>query len=221
MSETKVAAAASEKKDETKTKKRGRKPKSNGVHTAKKGPDGKDIKRKHKRHPTYNTYLKDVLKELHPDVGISIKAMGVLNSMTCEVLDRTAAESARLHRLSKGVTLGTREIQTALRMLCSGVLARGAIQAGTKAVLEHRSSLGNEDALQKKASKKRASKKASKKGKEPKEANGAKESKSKKAKASKKKTSSKKTPSKKKAAAEATEDMDTEEGGAAEVLSMT
>jgi len=37
-------------------------------------------KRKRKRRESYSTYIYNVLKQVHPDVGVSSKAMSIMNS---------------------------------------------------------------------------------------------------------------------------------------------
>ncbi|GJX17344.1 zinc finger, CCHC-type containing protein [Tanacetum coccineum] len=52
---------------------------------------------------------------MHPDIGISSKAMGIMNSFINDIFEKLAAESSKLVRYNKKNTLSSREIQTALR----------------------------------------------------------------------------------------------------------
>ena len=57
---------------------------------------GADKKRKKKRKETYGIYIYNVLKQVHPDVGISAKAMSIMNSFVNDVFERIANEAQRL-----------------------------------------------------------------------------------------------------------------------------
>ena len=100
---------------------------------AAKSTDGKK-KRSKKRVESYSTYIYKVLKQVHPDTGISSKAMGILNSFINDIFDKIASEAARLARYNKKPTVTSREIQTAVRLVLPGELAKHAVSEGTKAV---------------------------------------------------------------------------------------
>ncbi|KAL1785210.1 histone H2B type 1-F J L [Sigmodon hispidus] len=50
--------------------------------------DGK--KRKRSRKESYSVYVYKVLKQVHPDTGISSKAMGIMNSFVNDIFKRIA-----------------------------------------------------------------------------------------------------------------------------------
>ena len=50
-------------------------------------------KRKGKRKESYAIYIYKVLKQVHPDTGISSKAMGIMNSFVNDIFERIATES--------------------------------------------------------------------------------------------------------------------------------
>jgi histone H3/H4 len=81
-----------------------------------------------------------VLKQVHPDTGISKKAMSIMNSFINDVFERIAGEAGRLVRYNSKATLSSREIQTAIRLLLPGELAKHAVSEGTKAVTKYTSS---------------------------------------------------------------------------------
>ncbi len=58
--------------------------------------------------------------------------MSILNSFINDIFDRLAAESGKLARYSKKATLSSREIQTAVRLVLPGELAKHAVSEGTK-----------------------------------------------------------------------------------------
>ncbi|CAG9465026.1 unnamed protein product [Pedinophyceae sp. YPF-701] len=90
--------------------------------------------RKRTKAETYKIYIYKVLKQVHPDTGISSKAMSIMNSFINDVFDRIATEASRLARYNKKPTITSREIQTAVRLILPGELAKHAVSEGTKAV---------------------------------------------------------------------------------------
>ncbi|KAJ8584939.1 histone-fold-containing protein [Rhizopogon salebrosus TDB-379] len=96
--------------------------------------DGTAKKRKKARKETYSSYIYKVLRQVHPDTGISTKAMGVLNSFVNDLFERIATEASKLASYSKKSTISSREIQTAVRLILPGELAKHAISEGTKSV---------------------------------------------------------------------------------------
>ncbi|XP_034473950.1 histone H2B-like [Drosophila innubila] len=95
-----------------------------------------DKKKKRKRKESYAIYIYKVLKQVHPDTGISSKAMSIMN----DIFERIAAEASRLAHYNKRSTITSREIQTAVRLLLPGELAKHAVSEGTKAVTKYTSS---------------------------------------------------------------------------------
>ena len=106
-----------------------------GKAPAKTAKDGKkDSKRRKTRKETYSTYIYKVLKQVHPDTGISNKAMSIMNSFVNDIFERIAAEASKLAAYNKRSTISSREIQTAVRLILPGELAKHAVSEGTKAV---------------------------------------------------------------------------------------
>ena len=104
--------------------------------TAKSG----DKKRHKKRKESYGIYIYKVLKQVHPDTGVSSKAMSIMNSFVNDLFERIANEASRLVKYNKKSTISSREIQTAVRLLLPGELAKHAVSEGTKAVTKYTSS---------------------------------------------------------------------------------
>ena len=98
-----------------------------------------DKKGRKKRRESYGIYIYKVLKQVHPDTGVSSKAMSIMNSFVNDIFDRIAAEASRLAQYSKRSTISSREIQTAVRLLLPGELAKHAVSEGTKAVTKYTS----------------------------------------------------------------------------------
>ena len=104
----------------------------------KKGKSGKKAARaaprKKSRTESYATYIYRVLKQVHPETGISKKGMSIMNSFINDIFERVVTEAGRLNRYNKKATLTSREIQTAVRLVLPGELAKHAVSEGTKAV---------------------------------------------------------------------------------------
>ncbi|PAA74955.1 hypothetical protein BOX15_Mlig017465g1, partial [Macrostomum lignano] len=98
-----------------------------------------DKKRKRRRKESYAIYIYKVLRQVHPDTGISSKAMMIMNSFVNDVFERIAGEASRLAHYNKRSTISSREIQTAVRLLLPGELAKHAVSEGTKAVTKYTS----------------------------------------------------------------------------------
>uniref|UniRef100_UPI00398E9087 uncharacterized protein n=1 Tax=Pristiophorus japonicus TaxID=55135 RepID=UPI00398E9087 len=100
--------------------------------TSQKG--GKERRRWRKE--SYSIYIYKV----HPDTGISSKAMGIMNSVVNDILEPIAGEASRLAHYNKRRTISSREIQTTVRLLLPGELAKHAVSEGTKVVTKYTSS---------------------------------------------------------------------------------
>jgi histone H2B len=99
-----------------------------------------------------------VLKQVHPDTGISNRAMSILNSFVNDIFERVATEASKLAAYNKKSTISSREIQTSyvspcssrgatsadiicrVRLILPGELAKHAVSEGTKAVTKYSSS---------------------------------------------------------------------------------
>ena len=88
---------------------------------------------------TYSVYIYRVLKQVHPETGISKRSMSIMNSFINDLFEKISAEAAKLVRYNKKQTLSSREIQTAVRLLLPGELAKHAVSEGTKAVTKYTS----------------------------------------------------------------------------------
>ncbi|GBP07988.1 Histone H2B.3 [Eumeta japonica] len=108
-------------------------PKTSGKAAKKSGKAQKNIsksdkkKKKHKRKESYAIYIYKVLKQVHPDTGISSKAMSIMNSFVNDIFERIAAEASRLAHYNKRSTITSREVQTSVRLLLPGELAKHAV----------------------------------------------------------------------------------------------
>eukprot|EP00353_Schmidingerella_taraikaensis_P015004 CAMPEP_0185622848 /NCGR_PEP_ID=MMETSP0436-20130131/59478_1 /TAXON_ID=626734 ORGANISM="Favella taraikaensis, Strain Fe Narragansett Bay" /NCGR_SAMPLE_ID=MMETSP0436 /ASSEMBLY_ACC=CAM_ASM_000390 /LENGTH=127 /DNA_ID=CAMNT_0028264685 /DNA_START=164 /DNA_END=547 /DNA_ORIENTATION=- len=99
--------------------------------TMRKAPKKAGIKN---RAETYSVYIYRVLKQVHPETGISKRSMSIMNSFINDIFEKISGEASKLVRYNKKQTLSSREIQTAVRLLLPGELAKHAVTEGTKAV---------------------------------------------------------------------------------------
>ena len=90
--------------------------------------------RRKKRVESYSTYIYKVLKQVHPDTGMSKKGMSIMNSFINDIFGKIAGEAGKLCSYNKKATLSSREVQTAVRLVLPGELAKHAVSEGTKAV---------------------------------------------------------------------------------------
>merc|ERR1712076_66206 len=103
--------AVKAQKDVATAGKRGRKP----------GQKGK------KRKESYGIYIYKVLKQVHPDTGVSSKAMSIMNSLVNDLFERIASQASQLSHIRKVTVITSRDIQTAVRLLLPGELAKHAV----------------------------------------------------------------------------------------------
>lgn len=78
---------------------------------------GEKKKRTKARKETYSSYIYKVLKQTHPDTGISTRAMSIMNSFVNDIFERVATEASKLATYTKKSTITSREIQTAVRLI--------------------------------------------------------------------------------------------------------
>ncbi|XP_024159854.1 histone H2B.2 [Rosa chinensis] len=129
-----------EKKDDNQASK-GEEEKSDDVKQIGEGGEKKEKKRKRRSTGKnreggegYKRYVYKVLKQVHPELGMSAKAMVVLNNYMNDMFDRLADEAAKLAMYTARKTLSSREIQGAVKLVLPGELGKHAMAEGTKAV---------------------------------------------------------------------------------------
>ncbi|XP_068652706.1 probable histone H2B.3 [Aristolochia californica] len=91
----------------------------------------------------YKRYVFKVLKQVHPGMGVSSRAMMVLNGFMSDMFERLADEAARLSKYTGRRTLSSREVQGAVRLVLPGELGKHAIAEGTKAVSNYMNALNS------------------------------------------------------------------------------
>jgi len=101
----------------------------------------KQVKKKKKRNETFALYIYKVLKQIHPETGISAKSMAIMNSFIIDIFERVCNESVRLIMYTRRRTLSSREIKTAVRLMLPGELSKHALSEGQKAVNKYTSDI--------------------------------------------------------------------------------
>lgn len=119
------------------------------THKTKKGPrktnkepttkDGAKVGQKKRHADTYNTYIYRALKQIH-DLGISGKAMMIMNSLVNDMFDQIAREAANLARINKRNTLAPADLDAAVKLIFPGELAEHAISEASKAIQKYSTS---------------------------------------------------------------------------------
>merc|ERR1712198_2487 len=140
LKSTKMAkkASASSKKAEKSVV-----PKAKPEKVKRYNKDGKEREKTVVRMDNFSTHIFKVLKQVHPDTGITSKSMSVINSFCNDIFDRLAREASKLCRRDrdggkkKTVSMTSRDIQTAVRLILPGELAKHAVSEGTKAVTKY------------------------------------------------------------------------------------
>jgi Core histone H2A/H2B/H3/H4 len=74
------------------------------------------------------------LKQVHPNAGISNKAISIMNSFCYDIFERFAKEAGELAKMAKKSTINSREIATAARLILPGDLFKHGEVEGRKAM---------------------------------------------------------------------------------------
>ena len=91
-------------------------------------------KRRRKGVASYKSYIFKVLKQVHPETRISKKGIAIINNFVTDTFEKIATEASKLCRIHKGMTMGSRDVQSAIRLVLPGELAKHAVSEGTKAM---------------------------------------------------------------------------------------
>lgn len=87
-----------------------------------------------------SSHIYKVLKQVHHDIGISNQAMLIMTSLVHDLATRIVYQVHKLcEKDNKTVcTISSREIQTAVRLLLPGELAKHAVSEGLKKILNNK-----------------------------------------------------------------------------------
>ena len=89
---------------------------------------------KKKRTESFNLYIFKVLKQVHPEIGMSKRAMNVMNGCVHDTFDRIAVEAGNIVKYNKKSTMNPRAIQCACKLVLPGELSKHAETEASKAV---------------------------------------------------------------------------------------
>ena len=87
-------------------------------------------KRNRRKTETYGVYIYNILRQVHPNVAVSSKTMSIMNSFVNNIFERIASKASCLPLQTKKSTISSREIQTAVRLLLPGELAKDVVSEG-------------------------------------------------------------------------------------------
>mmetsp|Transcript_3270 Transcript_3270/g.4754 ORF Transcript_3270/g.4754 Transcript_3270/m.4754 type:complete len:135 (+) Transcript_3270:3623-4027(+) len=93
--------------------------------------------RKKARKENFSVYIHKVLKQVHPDDNISKISVKILDDQIHQMFEEIAKEAGKICTKEGKSTLGAREIQTAVRLVLPGELAKHAVSEGVKAVQKY------------------------------------------------------------------------------------
>lgn len=95
--------------------------KKKSISTKRSSLGGSDKKkRRSRRKESFSLYVYKVLRQVHTDIGISSKAMSVMNSFVNDIFERIAAEASKLGHYNKRATITSREVQRQCDFSCPG-----------------------------------------------------------------------------------------------------
>ena len=75
-----------------------------------------------------------------PRLELPVHAMTISDTWLSDIFERVATEASKLAAYNKKSTISSREIQTSVRLILPGELAKHAVSEGTKAVTKYSSS---------------------------------------------------------------------------------
>merc|ERR1711959_567662 len=67
---------------------------------------------KKKRVESFSVYIYRVLKQVHPETGISKKSMSIMNSFIYDIFEKLSGEAAKLVRYNKKSTLSSSPVSS-------------------------------------------------------------------------------------------------------------
>ena len=83
----------------------------------------------------FRAYVYKVLKQVHPDTGVSKKALNQTSNLAKYVFETIVEQANRLLRMGSKSTLTSRDIQTSLRLTVPGELAKHGVSEASKAIV--------------------------------------------------------------------------------------
>ena len=111
-------------------------PAAKKLNKSSKGKKAAAPKKAKKSKKNFSSYIAKVLKQASPKTKLSMssKSMAIVNSFVFDMFEKIATEAAALTRVNKKATLGSREVQTAVRLTLPAGLGKHCMSEATKAV---------------------------------------------------------------------------------------
>jgi histone H2A len=97
----------------------------------------KSVKKKKKNYDSFDIFINKILKQVHPDTGITSKASDFLNNLIHAYISKIMKAANLLLLKAKQKTLNNRVIGTAVRIQLPGELKTHAVSEATKAVTKY------------------------------------------------------------------------------------
>ena len=88
---------------------------------------------------SWQSYIYRVLKQVHPETGITKQGMRAVESYVWELFTRLMRGAHLAQGVSGKKTCSSREVQTSVRLVLPGELAKHAVSEGTKSVVKYSS----------------------------------------------------------------------------------
>ncbi len=95
---------------------------------------GIDKSKPRKRKASFAIYVYRVMQQVHPNLGITKKAMNIMDSLVLNMFDRITENAVKLPSYSKARTITSREIETAVKLIMPRELAAHGGADAKKAV---------------------------------------------------------------------------------------
>ncbi len=89
----------------------------------------------------FTTYIYKVLKQVHPDAGITKKASSHMNDLMITLAKEFFTQCQNIVLSDEKQTITSREVQTVTRILLPGELAKHAVSEGTKAITKYNATI--------------------------------------------------------------------------------
>ena len=88
---------------------------------------------RHKNYSSYGRFINTLLKDSHPEVGVTKNGMKVLNSFVVDLMDRISTEAGNLCKYHKQATISSSHLIGAVKLVLPPEIAQHAIEEGQKA----------------------------------------------------------------------------------------
>ena len=132
------------KKPAQKTKIQRKPKKAYTPSKAKALPRKKDVEKKIRKHspatvqaPNFCIYINKVLTKMHPDLGITEKALETVNTMLNDIFNAITDEASAFMKENGRKTLTSTDLQKAVKLSMPGELGRHAVFEGAKSICNY------------------------------------------------------------------------------------